>query len=210
MREIEFVPAAVRAAFSGAADAYVDVVGRISPSAWDELALGVWNVRDLVGHASRALVTVPAYLEAGAGKDVDVDSPFDYFAVLTSAYADETEVAERGRQAGRDLGDDPAARVFELRDAAINVLAGAADDAPVASPAGVMRLVDYLPSRIFELTIHTADIARAAGVPFSPDPGATTITFACLASVAVARGVALDALLAIAGRGPLPDGYSAL
>ena len=46
MHEVEFVPAAVRAAFSGAADAYVDVVGRIPPDAWHEPALGVWNVRD--------------------------------------------------------------------------------------------------------------------------------------------------------------------
>lgn len=210
MHEIEFVPAAVRAAFARAADAHVDVVGRVPATAWSDPALGVWNVRDLVGHASRALVTVSTYLEAGAGKPVDVASPFDYFAVLTSAYADEGEIAERGRQAGRDLGDDPVARVAERRDTALAVIADATDDAPVASPAGVMRLIDYLPSRIFELTIHTADIARAVGVPFSPDPGATTITFACLASLAVARDVAVDALLAIAGRGPLPDGYSVL
>ncbi|HEX5586700.1 MAG TPA: maleylpyruvate isomerase N-terminal domain-containing protein [Acidimicrobiia bacterium] len=210
MDQIEFVPDAVRAAFASAADAYVDVVGRIPASAWDHLALGVWNVRDLAGHASRALVTVSTYLEAGVGKPVEVASPFDYFAVLTSPYADQDEIAERGRQAGRDLGDDPVARVTALRDAALAAVAGASDDAPVASPAGVMRLIDYLPSRIFELTIHTADIARAAGVSFSPDPGATTITFACLASVAVARDLALDALLAIAGRGPLPEGYSAL
>ena len=210
MHEIQFVPTEVRSSFQRAADAYVDVVGRIPATAWDQTALGVWNVRDLAGHAGRALVTVSTYLDAGVGKPVEVANPFDYFAVLTSPYADQGEIAERGRQAGRDLGEDPFARVAELRDAALATVAGADDDAPVASPAGVMRLIDYLPSRIFELTIHTADIARAAGVSFSPDPGAIVITFACLASVAVARDVALDAVLAIAGRGPLPDGYSAL
>lgn len=210
MSKVEFVPDAVRTAFAAAADSFVDVVRDMPAAAWTEPALGVWNVRDLVGHASRTFVTVTSYLESGAGKPIEVTNPFDYFAVLTSGYADEAEVAERGRQAGRDLGDDPVARVGTLRDAAVATAAAAGDDAPVASPAGVMRLIDYLPSRIFELTIHSADIARAAGVPFSPEPGPTTITFACLASVAVARDVALDALLAIAGRGPLPQGYSAL
>jgi hypothetical protein len=33
---------------------------------WDELALGEWTVGDLLGHTSRALVTVESYLDKPA------------------------------------------------------------------------------------------------------------------------------------------------
>jgi hypothetical protein len=136
--------------------------------------------------------------------------PFEYFAVLTSVAAAPDAVAERGRQAGIDLGDDPLAHVRRLRDEALGAVAASPDDAPVDTPAGVMYLVDYLVSRIFELTIHTGDVARAAGVEFAPARGPATITLASLGALADARGTANDAIAALAGRLPLPDGYSTL
>jgi hypothetical protein len=36
----------------------------------------------------------------------------------------------------------------------------ASDAVLVSTPVGGMRLIDYLPSRIFELAVHTLDIAR--------------------------------------------------
>jgi hypothetical protein len=52
-------------AFRQAAGWYVDMVGRVGPR-WDEPGLGVWTVRDLVGHTSRSLLTVEAYLDKPA------------------------------------------------------------------------------------------------------------------------------------------------
>ena len=38
------------------------------------------------------------------------------------------------------------------------------DDASVATPFGTMTLVDYLPSRVFELTVHRLDVVTATGI----------------------------------------------
>ena len=61
----------------------------------------------------------------------------------------------RGREAGVALGPDPIAAV---RDIAARVLAQVqttSDEVLVSTPVGGMRLIDYLPSRIFELAVHT-------------------------------------------------------
>jgi hypothetical protein len=50
------------------------------------------------------------------------------------------------------------------KDIAARVLAQvqtASDEALVSTPVGGMRFIDYLPSRIFELAVHTLDIAAA-------------------------------------------------
>jgi len=48
----------LREAYEHATALFVDVVGHIGPTQGDKSALGVWTVRDLVGHTSRALLTV--------------------------------------------------------------------------------------------------------------------------------------------------------
>jgi hypothetical protein len=209
LHEIDFAPPAVREAYSSAADALVALVDAIPGDRFDDLGLGVWTVRALVGHAGRSFVTVSEYLRAGAGRAVALGHAFDYYAVLSAGSADQEAVAERGRRAGAELGDDPAERTAALRDAALLAVRDASDDAPVASAAGVMRLVDYLPSRVFELTIHAGDIAAATGLAFSPEPAAATITLACVSHLAAERSLAFDAIMALAGRRPLPDGYAA-
>ena len=209
---VTFRSDAVRDAYVTAAHTFVEVVrsvaSAVGTAGWDAPGLGEWSLRSLVGHTGRALATVPAYLVAGVGQPVTLTHAFEYFAVLSTAAADPAAVAERGRQAGVELGGDPLARVEALADDALGALASAADDAPVASPAGVMRLADYLVSRIVELTIHTGDVARAAGIDFAPAPGPATITFASIGAIATAQGSAGDAIATLAGRVPLPEGYS--
>jgi hypothetical protein len=183
-------------------------VRAVPPDGWGAPGLGVWTVQELVGHTCRAFVTLSTYLRDGRGLDVTVEHAFDYFDVLASGYADADAVAERGRAAGAELGDDPLPRVIELRDAAVAAVRDAEDDAPVATPMGVMRLVDYLPSRVVELTVHSGDVAAAIGVMFVPDRGAAEIVFACLGHVATARDDASDAMRALTGRRPLPEGFS--
>jgi hypothetical protein len=76
--------------------------------------------------------------------------------------------------------------------------------------AGGMRLRDYLPTRTFELTVHTADLATALGVP--PDVPATAAAQALqvVTDLAVADGLAGALLLAATGRPGLPAGFSVL
>ncbi len=79
---------------------------------WDSPAIGVWTVRDLAGHTDRAPATVETYRAKSAGQ-VDIQRPVDYFLRATGTLAEPGAVAERGRQAGRGLGRDPAAKERE-------------------------------------------------------------------------------------------------
>ena len=105
----------VRHAFSEATAGFVDAVLSVPDDAWVAPGLGVWNVRQLVGHTSRALVTVEQYLDTMPA-EVTIHSPFDYYTlglqVATTTLHD--DVAERGRQAGAALGDDPVPAIREL------------------------------------------------------------------------------------------------
>ena len=70
-------------------------------------------------------------------------------------------MAERGREAGAALGADPAAAVAGIAARVLPVV-GACDGTEVITTiAGGMRLADYLPTRTFELVVHTADLAAA-------------------------------------------------
>src|SRR5699024_4329901 len=110
------------------------LVGRIPDAAWSEPGLGVWTVRDLVGHTSRAIVTVITYLDRPAERE-EVPSAAAYYALTKDAAADSDAVAERGREAGRRLGEDPAARIGELV-VQVSGLLDRADDPLIETFAG--------------------------------------------------------------------------
>jgi hypothetical protein len=80
----------------------------------------------------------------------------------------------------------------------------------VTTIAGGMRLRDYLPTRTFELAVHTADLAAALGVP--PDVPATAAgqALAIITDLAVTDGLSGPLLLAATGRPGLPAGFSVL
>ena len=93
---------------------------------WAGPGLGEWDLRALVGHASRSLITVSTYL-AHAAEQEDVTSPHDYYVQIRE-YASNlgaADITERGRQAGRDLGDDPSATVDGLVQRVLSELATA-------------------------------------------------------------------------------------
>lgn len=195
-----------RAAFTSAAAWFRGTVDEVTDR-WDLPGLGEWTVRDLTGHTSRALVTVETYLDAEPG-EVTVGSPSAYFAQVLQASP--ASVAERGREAGRALGPDPAEFLAELDTRVQGKVAAVPDDAYVATPAGGMRLIDYLPTRTFELVVHTADLAAALGVARpSPDDAAAS-ALAVAGQLAVQRGAGVDVLLALTGRAALPAGFTVL
>ncbi len=88
----------------------VEVQGR-----WDQVGLGEWTVRDLVGHTSRALLTVETYLSQEAAA-VEVTSPVEYFRLVLCSTGDPAVVAQRGRDAGAALGADAAEAVAGIAD----------------------------------------------------------------------------------------------
>ena len=197
--------------YAAAARAVADVVAQIPDDRWDAAGLGDWNVRDLVGHTSRSLVTVIEYLARPVDEEA-LTSASAYLtavaAALTDGSFDSADVAERGRQAGRDLGADPAARFRELVDEAVRVAERTDPELVVHTIVGGMRVASYLPTRTFELCVHGLDISLATGIALDL-PAVAVEEAASLAAVAAVRhGRGPDLLLALTGRRALPEGFS--
>ncbi len=188
-----------RAVFATAAKSFASLVRRIPD----------WTVRDLVGHTSRSLVTVSAYLTQPAQRE-DIRSAVDYYVRIreVSASMGEDAIVERGRQAGRELGADPAASIDAL---VVRVLAELAtvDDPLIEVIGGLgVRLSSYLPTRTFEMAVHGIDIAHAVGIDFAVPDDVLADAAALAARIGVALGQGPSVLLALTGRADLPSGFS--
>lgn len=203
-------PTRIRNDFRRAAEVFADTVAAVPPREWERPALGTWTVRDLVGHTSRALSTVASYLDPGSRAEYpELPEPVAYYRA--SATADPEAIAQRGRQAGLALGQDPQAAVRTLAQRVLSLVATAADDAAVATPVGTMTLGDYLPPRTFELVVHTLDLLRALAAPVPPglrEPLAAALQLAVRLSAESGHGA--EVLLALTGRRPLPAGFTVL
>lgn len=194
-------------AFAEAAAWFVAVVAQVGDR-WAEPGLGEWDVRALVGHTSRALLTVETYLAQPAAQ-VEVPSPLAYYQA-TRALAAGPAVAQRGRDAGLALGADPVAAVAELAARVLPLVEALDGEELLTTIAGGMRVADYLPTRVFELVVHTADLARALGAPAEPPAGPAALALGLVAELAVADGNAAPVLLTLTGRGGLPPGFTVL
>ena len=196
-----------RRAFADAAQWFVRTAALVGDR-WSRPALGEWDVRALVGHTSRSLLTVETYLARPAAT-VEVASAGDYFRATRAAAADPA-VTARGREAGAALGGDPAAAVAEIA-ARVLPLVGSRDGTGLLTTiAGGMRLADYLPTRTFELAVHTADLATALEAPLDVPATAAGQALRLVAELAVSDGLAGQVLLALTGRTGLPAGFSVL
>ena len=195
--------------FESAARGFAGLVHRIPGDRWDLPALGEWDLRSLVGHTSRSLITVSSYLQTSAERE-DVATPAQYYARIREVAADigADAIVERGRQAGRDLGADPAAAVDGLLERVLDELSRAGD--PLIEVIGGLgiRLHTYLPTRTFELAVHSLDIARATGLSFALAEDVLDEATALAAQIGVATGEGETVLLALTGRAALPPSFS--
>lgn len=196
----------VRCAFRDAAEWFSAVADQAGDSL-DQEALGVWTVRDLIGHTSRALTTVESYLVPDL-PPVEVPTAVDYF--LRALQADRAQIAQRGKEAGLALGGNPAAAVAEATGRVAQLVDSLENHARFSTPAGMMVLTEYLPTRTFELTVHTCDLARALGFPGNVPPSAASAALRIGAELGAARGLAAPLLLAMTGRTALPGEFSIL
>lgn len=196
-----------RTAFADAAGWFVRTAA-LADGLWDRPGLGEWDMRALVGHTSRSLVTVEAYL-ARPAPAAEIASPVDYFRAVRAAAAS-AGVAARGREAGAVLGSDPAAAVAQTAARVLALVDTRDGTELVTTIAGGMRLRDYLPTRTFELAVHTADLATALGVPPDVPAAAAAQALAIITGLAVTDGLAGPLLLAATGRPGLPAGFSVL
>ena len=197
-----------QADFRVAATAFIELVARVDPATYADPALGVWNVRDLIGHTSRAISTVAHYLSVPAPFAENVPDAETYYRRVFAGFTDHGAVAERGITAGRELGDDPVETITSSLDRSLVLLAGQSDNRLVAIGELAIPLSEYLRTRVLELVVHGFDLAAATGQEFVPESGPVARSAALAAGVAAERGQGREVLFALTGRGALPEGYS--
>ena len=103
---MESSPPTIRLAFDQATAFFITATESVRPEQWNNPGLGEWSVRDLVGHTSRALLTVETYLGRPA-PTVELTTPADYFRAVAASLTDPSQLAQRVRDAGGALGQDP-------------------------------------------------------------------------------------------------------
>ena len=171
------------ATFASAAGSFAALVHGIPADRWDGPGLGEWDLRALVGHASRSLITVSTYLQQPAEHE-DINTPQQYYAMVNPAALGfaPAGIVERGRQAGRDLGADPAATVDGLVSRVLGELSDVGD--PLITVIGVGIALRSVATMVLEEA--TALAAR----------------------IAAAEGHGETVLLALTGRDGLPPSFS--
>ena len=199
----------IRETYLEAGEYFASIVDQVNIDGWDGPALGEWCIRDLAGHTYRSFTTVLSYSLKPADK-VDLQRPVDYFLEAQKTPSDPKHLAERGRAAGLEIIDDPRMMVRGFAMYVKNKLEELPDDFILASPFGGIRLIDYLPTRTFELIIHTMDLAKSVGVVSDPPEAGMEATIDIIGQMARSRGYAADLILSVTGRGQLPAGFSVL
>jgi uncharacterized protein (TIGR03083 family) len=196
-----------------AARAFADLVEHVPADRWAGPGLGEWTLRDLVGHTcSAGLRTVVTTLAHSVDTE-DIPSPQEYYALATTVdpavYAAAVAAStDDARRTGAELGDDPATPVRLLVADAVATVRGAVPDMLVASAGGGMRVSQWLPTRTFELAVHSLDVARAIGRPAGLSAQVIGDTAALAARIATVTGHGPDVVLALTGRGDLTRGFS--
>ncbi|HEX7126342.1 MAG TPA: maleylpyruvate isomerase N-terminal domain-containing protein [Thermodesulfobacteriota bacterium] len=140
---------------------------------WDApSALAEFTVRGLSGHLARAVLVVESYLDAPPPSARPIPAAAYFPTVLTTRdLADPVHVGIRAR--GEALAADGPAALVAAVDAALarlrTRLPAEPRDRLVAVTGGhVMRLDDYLVTRMVEITVHTDDLAVSLGLA-TPD-----------------------------------------
>lgn len=188
-----------REAFGKAGTLFVETVARLPPDALDRPGLGVWSVRELIGHTCRALLTVEQYAgrSSASGR---LAGPADYFIEALRNETIHDAVADRARESVGLLGDDPASAVVEIVGRVIQLVDSLPDEHPVGTPMGQMTLVAYLPTRTFEMVVHALDLATAAGLAVDVPAPALAASLVLSTEIAMRSGRGEGLLMAVAGR----------
>lgn len=161
---------------------------------WEsESVLAGFSVRGLAGHLARCVIGPLQYLEADEPRDEAPIDAGDYFtrAVPTQDIdaAVNVDVRERGEEIAAEGHTALVAHFDDYRRRVEAMLA-------VESPARlvrvfgglVMRLDDYLETRIVEALVHTEDLALSVGIePPNPPDDALEIAVDHLLDVALRR-----------------------
>lgn len=204
----ELTAEVLRAAFLDSAEVAPSVLARPEVARFWEApsALRLLSVRGLAGHLVRGATTVEVYLDRPepAGEPV---SAAEYYARALPEDGDitgpiHTAIRERGEEqaaAGPErVAEDAAAACARMRDRLASEPVGRLMSVYKDT---VVRLEDYLRTRLLELTLHVDDLCVSVGVP-TPHlpPAATAAAIDTLLDVARLRHGDLAVLRALARR----------
>ncbi|MCU1481546.1 MAG: mycothiol maleylpyruvate isomerase [Subtercola sp.] len=196
------------AIFHQAATAFVELVGRIRDDQWSDPGLGSWDVRALVGHTTRAILTVETYLGHDEVSRVGLPTAEDYYALVYRDFADPESVAARGVEAGVWLGENPVEKITDALQRASDAIASAPAGRVVSVGGHGIELSQYLRTRIFELVVHSIDIGRAVGQPHGQSVECVTDATSLAARIGSRAGYGEEILLALTGRAALTPGFT--
>lgn len=195
--------------FAAASAWAAQVVSALPDTTWEGPGLGRWNMRALVGHTSRALLTVELYSATSASHE-SASSAEDYFELVARLPGvTDDAVFQRGAEAGLALGESPKSKFAAIAERVPRPLASESDRL-ISTLAGGMMLSNYLPTRTFELVVHGLDIARAAGLDLEPPRRCLARALELSMRLSLRAGTGAPLLMAITGRDSLPQGFSVL
>jgi hypothetical protein len=132
------------------------------------------------------------------------DAP-EYYRVALADPGVHARVAQRGREAGVQF-TDPLGEAQVTAQRVLALVASTTDDEVINTPAGQMMFVEYLATRVTEVTLHTIDLQRATGQHVHIRGDAAPVAAALMASLADP----VRLLLALTGRGSLPTDFNVL
>ena len=177
-------------------------------AAWDlPSVLEEQRVGGLAGHLARGAVWVVSdYLDVGVpAGPVDFSCAGEYFVALASAASpeDHRAVRERGAQVAA-AGHEELRRTLDQRLATLGPRLRSCEVRQQIAVIGgkVMRLDDYLTTRIVEQVVHLDDLARSVGcAPWPLPTRAAEVTVAVGADIAVRRSSSTAVIRALYRRG---------
>jgi uncharacterized protein (TIGR03083 family) len=204
-----------RRIFLAAAAWFVEVVEQIPDDRWGGPGLGGWNLRELAGHTVGAGFREVLASLAEPAQRCDMPSPAGYYALARTVDPAIYRAAvaashEDARRQGAALGARPAAVVRPMLAELTAAVQAAEGSRLVRTPAGGMRVADWLATRTFELAVHGLDVAQASGVVASAPARVLGEATALAARVGVEVGDGVAVLQALTGRRTLPDGFCVL
>lgn len=177
-------------AFEEESRAVADTLTDAPADAWQRPALGEWSVTELVAHLVRGVTRVDAYL------DVDIDDEYQAAGGREPVLLDRVgywrfdlageapAIAERARQEAEGTTPDVLVERFMQGWQTSAARAGGLPPGHlIATSRGLLRLDEYLATRVVELVVHHMDLRAALDLPPAATPRAERLTMHLLESL---------------------------
>ncbi len=158
--------------------------------AWDDdSVLDGQTIGSLVAHLARGSVWVVGHYLNAAPPDgpVDFETAAEYYAIVASALTseDHASIRDRGATIAADGHPSVVAQLTDHVGELTELLPNENAERLVAVFAGkVMRLDDYLVTRLVEQVVHLDDLAESLGIePWQTAPGVAPLVISCGAEI---------------------------